>query len=99
MAFLKECKYLNLNPAPLGLIKRKGKQEEINLDHSQLGKAYIKAVTKSMQHLKPRDVRIKNIKENEGSILGILDSLKDAKEMAKLDLRNNTVSSRSIGKV
>lgn len=67
---------MNLNPAPLGLIKRRGKEDQIVVNSSQLGNTYLQALTKSMKHLDPKDVKIFNVKENEKGIIDIVDNLK-----------------------
>ena len=67
---------MHLNPAPLGLIKRKGVEGEIKVNNSQLGSTYLKALTQSMKHLDPKSVIVSNIKENENGIIDIVDQLK-----------------------
>ncbi|CAI2379577.1 unnamed protein product [Moneuplotes crassus] len=93
-AFIQECKNLNLNPAPIGLIKRKGNPDVVDVNYLQLGKTYMKALTKSMKHLKVRDVKIQNIKENEKGVIQIIDALKKFCENIKL--LNTTLGMDSV---
>lgn len=88
---------MNLNPAPLGLIKRKGKEDEIFINSSQVGNTYLKALTKSMKHLDPKDVKIFNVKENEQGIIDIVDNLKKGCET--LDLKDCTLGMDAIQKL
>ena len=76
IAFIKECKEMNIAPVPLGLVKRKGDAKEINVNQSQLGSQYLKALTSSMKHLDPKGVKIQNIKENEVGIIEVVKTLK-----------------------
>ena len=82
-AFIKECKALNLNPVPLGLIKRKGKADEIKINYLQIGGSYLKALTKSMKQLDLKEVNIHNIKENEPGIINVIETLKKTCESLK----------------
>lgn len=67
---------MHINPAPLGLIKRKGVEGEIKVNNSHLSSTYLKALTQSMRHLDPKSVSVMNIKENEEGIIDIVDQLK-----------------------
>lgn len=97
IAFIKECKELNLNPAPLGLIKRRGEEGEIDANASQLGSTYLQALTKSLKHLDPKTIRIENVRENEDGIIGIVDNLK--KGLVTLDFSNSTLTIKSVRKI
>lgn len=86
-----------MNPAPLGLIKRKGAEGEINVDGSQLGTTYLGALTNSMKHLHPKTIRLKNVKEDQKGVLSIISTLKRGLE--NLDVSNSTLSLRAIAKI
>lgn len=88
---------MNLNPAPLGLIKRRGKEDQIVVNSSQLGNTYLQALTKSMKHLDPKDVKIFNVKENEKGIIDIVDNLKKGCET--LDFKDSTLGKEAIQKL
>jgi len=52
--FIKETNRLKVPPTPLGLIKRRGKADEINIKHYNIGNSYGKALGRTIKHIKPK---------------------------------------------
>lgn len=65
-----------LNPVLLGLIKKRSSESHMELNQSQLGTTYLKAMTASMNHLELKDIKVRNIKENEPGIIEVIKTIK-----------------------
>lgn len=53
----------------------------IDINQSLLGSDYLQALTKSMKHLDPKEVKVNNIKEKESDIISIISNLKRSKQL------------------
>lgn len=93
IAFMKECRKMNIPPAPFGLVKRKGKENEINIDNYNIGDRYGKALSSSIKHVKPKALFLSS-NNNTNGIMNIINNLNEQCE--KLDLSNNFVNSKTI---
>jgi hypothetical protein len=58
------------------LIKRRGSESHMELNQSQIGSTYLKAMTASMNHLELKDIKVRNIKENEPGIIEVIKTIK-----------------------
>ncbi len=63
---IREANKLRISPAPFGLIKRKGKADEINIQHYNIGNSFGKALGKSIKHIKPKALLLGNNKSDAG---------------------------------
>lgn len=48
----------------------------MELNQSQIGSTYLKAMTASMNHLELKDIKVRNIKENEPGIIEVIKTIK-----------------------
>jgi len=84
---------MHIPPAPLGLIKRKGKENEINIDNYNIGDRYAKALSSSIKHVKPKALLLSSNNNTHG-IMNIIHNLNEQCE--KLDLSNNFVNGKTV---
>lgn len=91
--FINETNRLKWPPAPFGFIKRKGKADEININHYNIGNNYGKALGKTIKHIKPKVLLLGNNKNRKG-ISSIIKNLSD--NLEKLDLSNNFIGFKQI---
>lgn len=93
IAFIRESNKMRIPPAPHGLIKRRGRKDEVNVKHYNLGNNHLKALASSMKHLKPKAINLGSNKNNYG-IASIVKSLDD--NLERLDLSQNLLSLKSV---
>ena len=84
---------MKISPAPLGLIKRKGKADEINIRHYNIGNKFGEALGKTIKHVKPKALLLGSNKNNRG-ITSIISNLTD--NLEKLDLSENRIGIQSM---
>jgi hypothetical protein len=93
IAFMKECRRMQIPPAPFGLVKRKGKENVINVNHYNIGDSYAKALSSSIKHINPKTLILSSNNNTQG-IMNIIHNLNEQCE--KLDMSNNFVNSKTI---
>ena len=71
---MKERRRMNIPPAPLGLVKRRGKEDEINVKNYYIGDRYGKALSSSIKHLKPKALFLSS-NNNTNEIMNIINNL------------------------
>jgi len=76
IAFMKECRKLFVPPVPLGLIKRKGQENVINVMNYNIGNDYAKALSASMKYIKPKAVLLGG-NNNTNGIMNIITNLNE----------------------
>ena len=101
-AFIREIKSVNKVPNPLGLIKKTGNPDEINLNNQNTGDKYVNIIAKSISHTETNDIKSFKV-SNNGITLNGLEQLtlnlqlnkKILKTLRILDLSNNNLGKNS----
>ena len=65
VAYIKESYKMNMLPAPFGLIKRRGRADEVNVKHYNIGNQYGRALGGSIKHLRPRSIILASNKSSQ----------------------------------
>ena len=100
-AFIKACNNQMLVPNPIGILKRKGNENQINLKNNQLGDEYVTALSHSLKF--SDHINELNLSANRLTFYGVnplINSIRENKKLIKrlkvLDLSNNRIGENSI---
>lgn len=101
-AFIREAKSLNKVPFPLGLIKKQGNDDEINLNNHGTGDDYVNIIAKSIIKSEMDHVKNLNLSQNRITLKGLDRMLysirlnkRTVKSIRRLNLSNNHLSSKA----
>jgi len=96
VVYIKEWQKLGISPAPIGLIKRKGRESEINIRNYFIGDHRGLALGTSMKYLNPKTIMLGS-NMNTNGISSIIDNLND--DLEQLDLSENLLNAKSLAKL
>ena len=87
----------NLPPQPVGIIKNRGRNFEIQVAELNIGENYAAALAKSLVKLPSIEVlNFRNNRLSDGSLSNIISSTKHADKLRAIDLTNNKSYAQTI---
>ena len=84
---------MGISPAPIGMLKRKGRESDINIRNYHIGDHRGLALGTSMKYLNPKNLLL-GCNMNTKGISSIIDNLND--DLENLDLSENRVDAKSL---
>lgn len=96
-AFLSSCERQKIIPNPMGILKWKGDENEINAENYFMGKKYALALSSSMKYLKTEKLNLHSNNLGSNGSEAIVSNLSDL--LTELDLSNNNMGSEAISKL
>ncbi|CAG9324752.1 unnamed protein product [Blepharisma stoltei] len=99
LAYLEKIDKGRLSPNPFGIIRRKGPEAAIDINHYSMGDHYARAFSRGLNHY--RDLERLDLGSNrltESGSVKILKNLQD-KNVKKLSLADNAIGIKSIAKI
>jgi Ran GTPase-activating protein (RanGAP) involved in mRNA processing and transport len=96
LAYLEYVEKAKLKPLPIGVVRRKGKPEDFNLESMRIGDSYAEAFSKGLKFVK-RVERL-NLQSNRLTEKGSLNILKnlDSSNLRVINLADNRIGSNSV---
>ena len=96
LAFIKSCNNDKIIPNPLGLIKRKGDEQILNMNNQHVGDRYFKALSDGLEFINHlNDVQLSNNRLTENGVTSLFNSLNNNHHLmdniVKLNLSNNKI--------
>jgi hypothetical protein len=99
--FIESVKLQKIVPNPVGIVKRDGDEDKINLNHYRIGDKYVQSLSHSMKlsdHIS--EINLSNNRLTNSSVIPLLQTIKDNSKLCRkithLNLGYNKIGSESI---
>lgn len=99
LAYLKSVDRLRLLPNPIGVVRRKGKEDQYDLTRMSMGDFYAQAFSEGLKHVK--SVQRLNLQANRLTEVGTLRILSSVefRDLKHLNLCQNRIGDRSVNRL